>query len=112
MVYYDTIVVGGGPTGLVASRKLAKNGLSVLLIERDDTLGKKPCGEAISEGCLKDAELNYSSRFIRNEITEAKWYPPNEKNPISIRRMSEVIGRGYILDKGAFLNLLAENHKL
>ena len=42
MVYYDTIVVGGGPTGLVASRKLAKNGLSVLLIERDDTLGKKP----------------------------------------------------------------------
>ena len=111
MVYYDAIVVGAGPTGLVTSKKLAENGLSVLLTERDDTFGKKVCGEAISEGCLKDAELDRSSRFIANEISDAQIYPPNEQTPLSIKRMSEVIGMGYILDKVTFLNILAENAK-
>ncbi len=38
---YDVIVVGGGPAGMFAAITAAKNGCSVLLLERNDRLGKK-----------------------------------------------------------------------
>jgi phytoene dehydrogenase-like protein len=37
--HYDAVVVGGGHNGLTAAAYLAKAGLSVLLLERDDHLG-------------------------------------------------------------------------
>ena len=38
---YDLIVVGGGPAGLFAAITAAKRGAKVLLLERNDRLGKK-----------------------------------------------------------------------
>ena len=38
---YDVIVVGGGPAGMFAAITAAKNGCTVLLLERNDRLGKK-----------------------------------------------------------------------
>lgn len=38
---YDVIVVGGGPSGMMASGFAAKRGLRVLLIEKNERLGKK-----------------------------------------------------------------------
>ena len=38
---YDVIVVGGGPAGMFAAITAAKQGRSVLLLERNDRLGKK-----------------------------------------------------------------------
>ena len=38
---YDVIVVGGGPAGMFAAITAAKNGQKVLLLERNDRLGKK-----------------------------------------------------------------------
>ncbi|MBU0716923.1 MAG: FAD-dependent oxidoreductase, partial [Planctomycetes bacterium] len=35
----DVIVVGAGPSGLVCARELARHGLRVLLIERNNYLG-------------------------------------------------------------------------
>ena len=38
---YDVIVIGGGPAGIFAAITAAKQGRSVLLLERNDRLGKK-----------------------------------------------------------------------
>ena len=38
---YDGIVIGGGPAGMFAAITAAKQGSNVLLIEKNDRLGKK-----------------------------------------------------------------------
>ena len=38
---YDGIVIGGGPAGMFAAITAARNGAKVLLLERNDRLGKK-----------------------------------------------------------------------
>lgn len=38
---YDTIIIGGGPAGLIASITAARHGSRVLLIEKNAVLGKK-----------------------------------------------------------------------
>ena len=38
---FDTIVIGGGPAGMMAAITAAKSGEQVALLERNDTLGKK-----------------------------------------------------------------------
>ena len=38
---YDVIVIGGGPAGMFASITAAQRGMKVLLLERNDRLGKK-----------------------------------------------------------------------
>ncbi|MEM4576335.1 MAG: FAD-dependent oxidoreductase [Candidatus Nezhaarchaeales archaeon] len=41
-VNYEAVVIGGGPAGLAAATKLAKNGLNILLIENKRYLGGIP----------------------------------------------------------------------
>jgi predicted Rossmann fold flavoprotein len=38
---WDVIVVGGGPAGMIAAGKAAENGAHVLLVEKNESLGKK-----------------------------------------------------------------------
>ncbi|MFA6436882.1 MAG: NAD(P)/FAD-dependent oxidoreductase [Candidatus Paceibacterota bacterium] len=38
---YDLIVIGGGPAGMMVAGRAAENGARVLLIEKNDILGKK-----------------------------------------------------------------------
>ncbi|MBI5126447.1 MAG: NAD(P)/FAD-dependent oxidoreductase [Candidatus Taylorbacteria bacterium] len=39
--YYDVAVIGGGPAGMMAAGTAAARGLRVILIEKNETLGKK-----------------------------------------------------------------------
>lgn len=38
---YDVAIIGGGPAGMMAAGRAAERGLKVILIEKNDTLGKK-----------------------------------------------------------------------
>ncbi|MEN3061471.1 MAG: FAD-dependent oxidoreductase, partial [Candidatus Methanosuratincola petrocarbonis] len=44
---YDAVVVGAGPAGLMAARKVASKGFSVLILEKEKDLGTRACAEAV-----------------------------------------------------------------
>lgn len=46
----DAVIVGGGPAGSVTAMLLARNGFSVVLVERRAFPRGKPCGDCISPG--------------------------------------------------------------
>jgi flavin-dependent dehydrogenase len=50
---YDLIVVGGGPAGSAAAITAARNGASVLMLERGRFPRHKVCGEFVSAESLE-----------------------------------------------------------
>jgi digeranylgeranylglycerophospholipid reductase len=100
----DVVVVGAGPAGLTAARAISSSGFNVAILERERHLGVKPCGEAVSKKTIDTSAVTPSKDFIVQEITCASVYAPDGRN-ISIEDES---GAGYILNKGLFLQNLAE----
>ena len=79
---YDVIVIGGGPAGMFAAITAAKQGKSVLLLERNDRLGKKllitgkgRCN--VTNNCSEQEILQNiprNGRFLYSAVTA---FPPN-----------------------------------
>lgn len=67
---HDVIVIGGGPSGLMAAISAAENGAAVLLIDKGNKLGKKL---AISGG----GRCNVTNRLPKEEVI--KHIPGNGK---------------------------------
>ncbi len=78
---YDVIVIGGGPAGMFAAITAAKRGRKVLLLERNDRLGKKLLitgkGRCNVTNNCDSAEILQNTprngRFLYSAMTE---YPP------------------------------------
>ncbi len=51
---YDVAVIGAGPAGATAARYLAKSGMKVCLIDKDQFPRDKPCGGGFSQGLIDD----------------------------------------------------------
>ena len=66
MENYDVVIIGAGPAGLRCAEKLLKTDKTVLLVEKNKTIGPKVCG-----GGLPNVDLE---RFnIPDEILEKKF---------------------------------------
>jgi len=99
---YDVAVIGAGPSGVMAAWKASESGARTILLEREPNPGKKVCAEGVLEDTLPDAQIAPAKEFVANEISGAYLYAPNEKKRVNVG------GRGYILDKPAFLTALAK----
>ena len=57
---YDCIIVGAGPAGGTAAYNLAKQGRSVLVLERESLPRYKPCGGGVSPAIAKWFDFDFS----------------------------------------------------
>jgi geranylgeranyl reductase family protein len=72
----DVIVVGGGPAGLHAARKIAQAGFSVALFEEHPGVGDPVhCTGVLAREAFEEFDLSRGS--ILNELTTVKFFPPS-----------------------------------
>jgi geranylgeranyl diphosphate/geranylgeranyl-bacteriochlorophyllide a reductase len=72
---YDTVIIGGGPSGSTAANDLARQGHSVLLIDRAGRI--KPCGGAIPPRLLADFEI--PAELLVAKIRSARMISPSNR---------------------------------
>ncbi len=93
------LVIGGGPAGTTAARFLAKEGVDVILLERDSSF-KKPCGGGVPSTTFD--EFNIPKTLIKREVNSIRLVSPQgEKLDIDLKG-------GYlaIVERGEFDNAL------
>ena len=76
---FDVVVVGGGPAGATAAEALAKDGVSVLLLDKGGRI--KPCGGAIPPKAIE--EFNIPEELLVAKINKAQIVSP-KRNKVDI----------------------------
>lgn len=97
---YDTVVVGGGPAGLIAAYFRAKNGENVVLLERNEKLGKKLYitgkGRCNVTNCCEPTEflenVVVNSKFLRGAIYS---FTPSDFMEFLSRKVKLKVERGH-----------------
>ena len=133
-IFYDCIVVGGGPGGSTAAAFLSKKGKRVLLIDKEKFPRDKTCGDAISGKSLSILEelglVREIERADHGEIDGVLFSSPNgtvasipfgkngEQMENSGRNLPEAgqagpakISKGYTCRRQVYDNLLFQNAK-
>lgn len=73
---YDTVIVGGGPSGATAAETLARRGYRVLMLERAFRI--KPCGGAIPPRLIEDFAIPQEMLVAR--IKSARMVAPSNRS--------------------------------
>ncbi|MFH0830404.1 MAG: NAD(P)/FAD-dependent oxidoreductase [Candidatus Aenigmatarchaeota archaeon] len=103
---FDVIIVGAGPAGSCAARKMAEAGLSVMVYDRRAELGTPVrCGEGIN-GNAEEVIGNIPHRAICARIIGGRIYAPNGRMLEADVTKTGQKG-GYVLDRKVFDKWLA-----
>jgi digeranylgeranylglycerophospholipid reductase len=95
--FYDSIVVGSGPAGSIAARALARNGASVLILEKDREVARNVvCAEGISKRSLT-LFFEPDPRWISSRIQRTRFHSPSG----SVIQV-DTPDVGYILERKVF----------
>jgi len=101
---YDIIIVGGEPSGSMAARFAAEQGVSVLMLEKDRDIGYPVrCGEAVSRAGIEEF-INIDKRWVASEINKFSFVSPS-----NIEVILPLEEQGYILERKIFDYALAES---
>ncbi len=100
MMKFDVVIVGAGAVGNMTAYLLAKKGYKVIVLEKNENIGKKVCAGLVSERVIKLTK----SEAVMNEIKGARINFPD-------RREVAIGGdkvHAYVLDRKKFDEELAE----
>jgi len=114
---YDIIIVGAGPAGTTAAHYASKNGLKVLMLDKDVFPRDKICGDALSGksiGILRDMNLleevqDLPGAFIQSIVFSS---PNHDQFRIDLRNTSlKNIPKGFVIRRQIFDNFLFQKIK-
>jgi geranylgeranyl reductase len=71
---FDVVVIGGGPSGATAATDLARQGLSVMLLDRAGRI--KPCGGAIPPKAMEEFEI--PEALLVAKVNSARMISPKD----------------------------------
>ncbi len=98
-MHCDILIVGCGPAGSSAAKEAAKTGLSVIIIEKKQSIGEPvQCAEFISKPLLR--EINIAKDSIVQETKSIKLHLPDDS-------IVEFNSPGYMLNRSRFDKELA-----
>jgi len=101
---YDVVVVGGHIGGSISSLFASKNGVNVLMIEKQQEIGVTvQCAGVTFAETFKTLEMKPSERYVCNKIDGGYLYAPD----LTRVKMSIEKAGGYILDRKVFDKKLA-----
>jgi geranylgeranyl reductase family protein len=83
-MYYDVIVIGGGPAGLIAAKKVASAGFKVCVIEEHQEIGyPSKCSGLFSVSGLKSLKLDLDPSLISTTIKGGRFYSPEGREIVA-----------------------------
>lgn len=98
----DCIVVGCGPGGSTFAYEAAKKGLSVLALDKRQSIGEPVrCGEGVGLGIFQSHDLKIDPSYCFQKITGTELFSPGGKV------MSYEGSNGYVVDRFLFDKMLA-----
>ena len=97
----EVSVVGGGPAGLLAARRLLDMGFEATVFEEDEEVGRpERCAGLFSLEGLKMLRIPLSGKYLQNKITGAAFYSPGgEKLSLNVGKPVAIVARREKFDK-------------